>query len=113
MNKKKAKIDIVYSTNPNYNYTYETDDEEQETLPPEKQKLYISLDKKKRNGKIVTLISGFIGKNEDLLSLEKMLKSKCATGGTSKDKEIIIQGDFKDKLEVILKEQGYKVVRKG
>ncbi|MGQ9846703.1 MAG: hypothetical protein ACUVQP_04270, partial [Bacteroidales bacterium] len=68
MNKNKKKIGIVYSTNPNFQYTYENSDDLMETLPPHKQKLYISLDKKNRNGKMVTLITNFIGKSEPKLS---------------------------------------------
>ncbi len=113
MNKKKTKINIIYSTNPDFDYTYANDKDEAETLPPDKQKLYLSIDRKNRNGKVVTLISNFIGKEEDLISLEKMLKSKCSTGGTSKDGEIIIQGDFRDKIEILLKALGYKIIRKG
>jgi len=75
--------------------------------------LYISLDKKNRNGKIVTIISNFIGKQDDLSILEKTLKTKCGTGGSSKNGEIIIQGDFRDKIEQILNQIGYKTIRKG
>lgn len=113
MNQKKTKINIVYSTNPDFNYSYANDENEAETLPPDKQKLYLSLDRKNRNGKVVTLISNFIGKQEDLILLEKMLKSKCSTGGTSKEGEIIIQGDFRNQIEILLKALGYKIIRKG
>ena len=75
--------------------------------------MYISLDKKNRNGKIVTIISNFIGKQDDLSILEKTLKTKCGTGGSSKNGEIIIQGDFRDKIEQILNQIGYKTIRKG
>ncbi len=113
MNKKKNRVDVIYSTNPDFQYQYENPDQEPDTLPENKQKLYISLDKKNRNGKVVTLISNFIGKTEDLEKLEKNLKTKCGTGGSSKDSEIIIQGDFRDKVEQILNSLGYKTVRKG
>lgn len=113
MSKNKNKIDVVYSTDPDFQYKYEDTEEYLETPLPNKQKLYISLDKKNRNGKIVTIISNFIGKTEDLNNLEKILKTKCGTGGSSKDGEIIIQGDFRDKVEKILNELAYKTIRKG
>lgn len=113
MSKNKKKIDIVYSTNPNFQYTYENSNEYTETLPPNKQKLYISLDKKNRNGKTVTIISNFIGSQDNLISLEKILKIKCGTGGTTKGGNIIIQGDFREKIEQILNSLGYKTLRKG
>jgi translation initiation factor 1 len=106
----KDRLNIVYSTNPNYQY--ETDDaEEAETLPKEKQALRISLDKRNRGGKKVTLITGFIGKNEDLETLGKWLKVKCGVGGSAKDGEIIIQGDFRDKIYEILQKDGYQKAR--
>lgn len=113
MSKNKKKINIVYSTNPDFQYTYENSAEYSETLPPNKQKLYISLDKKNRNGKTVTIISNFIGNQDDLTALEKTLKTKCGTGGTTKEGEIIIQGDFREKIEQILNSLGYKTLRKG
>lgn len=109
MNKKKNKLGIIYSTNPNFEYQYETNEETQ-TLPPPKQKLYIKLDKKNRNGKIVTIVSNFIGTQEDLENLCKIIKNKCATGGTIKDNEIIIQGNLKEKINNILQELGYKTI---
>lgn len=109
MNKKNNKIGIIYSTNPNFEYQYETNEETQ-TLPPSKQKLYIKLDKKNRNGKIVTIVSNFVGTQEDLENLCKIIKNKCATGGTIKDNEIIIQGNFKEKINNILQELGYKTI---
>jgi len=113
MSNKKNRINIVYSTNPEFKYQFENEISEPDTLPPEKQKLYLSLDKKNRNGKIVTIISNFIGKQDDLIKLEKLLKTKCGTGGSTKDGEIIIQGDFRDKIEHTLNQLGYKTVRKG
>ncbi len=105
---KKNRINIVYSTDPDFNYDYE-ELEEQETLPPEQQKLKVTLDKKKRKGKTVTLISNFTGTEEDLKHLAKLLKNKCGTGGSAKDGEIIIQGDAREKIKAILKEEGYKI----
>jgi len=104
----KKRLGVVYSTGDNFNYD-SGDSEEEETLPPQKQKLIISLDKKQRKGKTVSLISGFIGKNEDLEELGKELKKKCGTGGSAKDGEIIIQGDFRNRLAEILKNDGYNI----
>ena len=110
--KNKGRVDVVYSTNPNFNYV-EQQEEEQDTLAPQFQKLYVSLDKKQRAGKEVTLIEGFIGTEEDLKELGKTLKSKCGVGGTVKDGEIIIQGNFRDKIIDLLQKDGYQVKRKG
>jgi translation initiation factor 1 len=109
---KKERINVVYSTNPNFSYE-EEHDEEVETLPNAQQKLYVSIDKKQRAGKEVTLIEGFIGSEEDLKELGKMLKSKCGVGGTVKDGEIIIQGNFRDKIIEILQKEKFGVKRKG
>ena len=107
----KDRLGMVYSTNEDYEF--DNNDEEQETLAPNEQKLYVSLDKKNRKGKAVTLIEGFVGTQEDLNSLGKLLKSKCGVGGSSKDGEILIQGDFRDKIVPLLEDEGYKVKRKG
>jgi translation initiation factor 1 len=107
---KKQKSDIngiVFSTNSEYEYQFE--EENVETLPNNKQTLKVLLDKKNRNGKAVTIINGFIGSCDDLKTLGKMLKTKCGVGGTSKDGEIIIQGDFVSKIKEILIKEGYKV----
>lgn len=103
----KDRLGTMYSTNPDFEYDYEGD-EEQETLAPEKQKLKVLLDSKKRKGKIVTLISGFIGSEDDLKALAKTLKTKCGVGGSAKDGEIIIQGNFKEKIVEILGSLNYK-----
>lgn len=95
----------MYSTNPDFEY--EDDQEVVETLPPSNQKLTIRLDKKQRRGKQVTLVTGFIGKDDDLKELAKTLKSKCGVGGSAKDAEIIIQGDFREKVKQILSSMGY------
>lgn len=107
MAKKKDKINVVYSTNPNYEYEYD-EKEVVVTLPPDKQLLKVIRDSKQRKGKVVTIVSGFIGDNEDLKELSKKLKNKCGCGGSEKDGEIILQGDIKEKLSVILKDMGYK-----
>jgi len=108
MSKKNNRLNIVYSTNPNFEYEYE-DTQEIQTLKKTEQKLRVSLDKKARKGKEVTLIEGFIGQIDDLKDLEKMLKAKCGVGGTTKDNCILIQGNFREKIVEILKTEGYKV----
>jgi translation initiation factor 1 len=112
MAKKKEKINIVYSTNPDFNYQFD-EENEQDTLPPNQQKLYVSLDRKQRGGKEVTLIEGFVGAEDDLKELGKKIKTKCGVGGTVKDNEIIIQGNFKDKVFDLLSKDGYQVKKKG
>jgi translation initiation factor 1 len=102
----KERLNVVYSTNPNFQYETETV-EDPDTLPKEKQVLRISLDKRNRGGKQVTLITGFVGKEEDLQTLGKLLKTKCGVGGSVKDNEIILQGDFRKKALDILQKEGY------
>lgn len=109
---KKERINVVYSTNPNFSYD-EDQDEDMDTLEPSNQKLYVSIDKKSRAGKEVTLVEGFVGQEDDLKDLGKILKSKCGVGGSVKDGAILIQGNFRDKIMQLLEKEGYKVVRKG
>lgn len=109
---KKNKVNIVYSTNPKFDYEYETE-ETIKTLPPNQQQLKIMLDKKQRAGKAITLITGFIGKAEDLEALGKLLKQKCGVGGSVKDAEILIQGDHRDKVLKLLIDAGYKAKKAG
>lgn len=90
----KDRLGVMYSTNPDFQYNT-GDTEEEDTLPKEKQALRISLDKRNRGGKMVTLITGFRGTSEDLTALGKLLKVKCGVGGSAKDGEIIIQGDLR------------------
>ena len=97
---------MVYSTNPNFNYE-EASDEQVDTLGPNQQRLYVSIDRKQRAGKEVTLIEGFVGSDEDLKELGKLLKSKCGVGGSAKDGEILIQGKLKQKVYDILIATGY------
>lgn len=104
---KKKRINVVYSTNPNFSYEFD-EVPEPETLSPEKQNLRVILDSKQRSGKTVTLIQGFVGKEEDLKELGKLLKNKCGVGGSIKDGEIIIQGALKDKVLAILKDHHYR-----
>jgi translation initiation factor 1 len=104
----KDRLGTVFSTDPNYQYKLE-EEEEQETIANNKQLLYIKTDSKQRKGKTVTIISNFIGTSEDLDTLAKFLKTKCGVGGSAKDGEIIIQGDFKQKIKEILEKEAYKV----
>lgn len=103
----KSRLGIMYSTNPDFKYETE-EEQEEDTLPKEKQKLYISLDKRNRGGKTVTLVSGFHGTSSDLDALCKLLKIKCGVGGSAKDGAIIIQGDFRQKIAGILQKEGYR-----
>ena len=93
----KDRLNVVYSTNPDFHYDTE-EEEETATLDKAKQKLRVMLDRKNRGGKVVTLITGFIGTDDDLKELGRLLKSKCGVGGSAKEGEIIIQGDFKAKI---------------
>jgi translation initiation factor 1 len=110
--KKNNRVDVVYSTNPNFSYEMEQE-EEQETLEPKNQLLYVSIDRKNRGGKEATLVEGFVGAQEDLNDLGKTLKSKCGAGGSAKDGVIIIQGNFKQKIADLLTQMEYKVKLKG
>jgi len=110
-NKDTGGGGFVYSTNPDF--TYDSDDNNQETLPPNNQDIRVWRDSKSRAGKTATLVKGFVGTDDDLKDLAKMLKNKCGVGGTSKDGEIIIQGDFRDKIHDILKAAGYGVKKAG
>ena len=108
----KKRLGMVYSTNPDFQYE-SGDLEESETHAPQKQLLYVSLDKKNRKGKKVTLIEGFKGSTDDLKNLAKELKSSCGVGGSVGDQNILIQGDFRDRVFNLLQEKGFKVKRKG
>ena len=109
---KKNRVDVVYSTNPDFDYDFDND-EDIVTLPNQQQDLRVMLDKKQRKGKAVTLVTGFIGTDSDLKDLGKILKSKCGVGGTVKNNEIMIQGDFREKIMTILLEKDYKVKKSG
>ncbi len=106
----KDRLNVVYSTNPDFKYE-SGEPEEVEALPKEKQLLRVSLDKRNRGGKVVTLVTGFIGPEDELKELGKMLKTKCGVGGSAKDGEIIVQGDFRQKILEVLKKEGYTKAR--
>ena len=108
--RKKNKIGVMYSTNPDYDFEFE---KEKITLAPEDQNLEVWIDKKNRGGKVATLVKGFIGSEEDLKNLGKLLKSKCGVGGSSKYGEIIIQGNMREKVIEILEKKGYNYKRVG
>ena len=112
MSKKNNINGVVYSTDPGFEYDYEVTPEAV-TLSAGQQDLRVQLDKKQRNGKAVTLITGFKGTVADLEILGKKLKTKCGAGGASKNGEIIVQGDFRDKILDYLKSEGYKVKKSG
>ena len=106
----KKRLGVVFSTNPDF--TYEQDaEQEEETLEPAKQSLIVSIDRKGRGGKQVTLVSGFVGTSDNLADLGRTLKVKCGVGGSAKDGEITIQGDFRDRVVALLKDMGYKAKR--
>lgn len=111
MQSKKNRDGVVYSTDDSFEYNYASDDESA-TLPPAQQNLKVFLDRKKA-GKIVTIVNNFVGKNDDLEVLGKMLKSKCGVGGTVKEGEILIQGEVRDKVIDLLIKAGYKAKKAG
>ncbi len=106
----KSRLGVVYSTNPDFKYQQE-EVEEAQTLPPDKQRLIVRIDRRQRAGKQVTLVEGFVGSSDDLAALAKTLKTKCGVGGTAKDGEITIQGDLRDKVTALLQNMGYKAKR--
>ncbi len=108
----KSRLNVVYSTNPDFKYQTE-EPEAVETLPPERQNLRVWLDRRARAGKQVTLVKGFVGSDDDLKALAAMLKSKCGVGGTAKEGEIVIQGDFRDRVVDLLVKAGYKAKKAG
>ena len=111
--KKWKNLDgIVFSTNQDFDYQY-NEEQEDETLAANEQDLRVMLDKKQRGGKKVTLVTGFVGSEDDLKDLGKTLKSKCGVGGSAKNGEILIQGDFGDKVLELLKNAGYKAKKSG
>mgnify|MGYP003576935773 CR=1 FL=1 len=115
MQKKSKKFNsfegIVFSTNPDFDFP--TEQQEEDTASPNQQNLKVMIDRKQRGGKEVTLVTGFTGKEEDLTALGKLLKTKCGVGGSVKNGEILIQGNFRDKILEILIKEGYKAKKAG
>lgn len=109
---KKDRRGIVFSTDPDFEYNYD-DSNEEETMEPDKQNLRVLIDRKKRKGKEVTLVTGFVGTEDDLKDLGKFLKTKCGVGGSAKDGEIIVQGNHRDKVVDLLIGKGYKKTKKS
>lgn len=108
----KSRLGMVYSTNPDFEYR--TDERtEPETLLPARQQLRVWLDRKQRAGKVVTLVRGFVGREEDLAELARLLKTRCGVGGAAKQGEIIIQGDHRDRVVEILTKAGYGCKKAG
>lgn len=109
--KDKQRVNVVYSTNPNFSFE-EEEHNEIETLDKQQQQLKVCIDRKQRKGKSVTLVSGFVGNDEDLNELAKTLKTKCGVGGNAKDGEILIQGELRDKVYDLLISLGYTKTKK-
>ena len=103
----KARLGMVYSTDPDYEYDTGAEPE------PAQQELRVWLDRKQRGGKTVTLVRGFAGRADDLAELARMLKQKCGVGGTAKEGEIVIQGDHRDRVVAILTAAGYRCKKAG
>ncbi len=112
-NKKSSQGGMIYSTNPDFDPDQYREQESVQTLPPSQQNLKIFLDRKNRKGKTVTLITGFQGEENDLQDLGKKLKNQCGAGGSAKQGEILIQGDFRDRIFEYLQKEGYKVKKAG
>ncbi len=108
----KERLGMVYSTNPDYEYTTSAE-AEAETLPPAQQPLRVWIDRRHRGGKTATIVKGFVGGQDELSELGRMLKSRCGVGGSAKDGEIIIQGDHRDRVVELLTKAGYRCKRAG
>jgi translation initiation factor 1 len=108
----KDRLGVVYSTNPDYKFS-RSENETPVTLSPGRQNLLVQLDRKGRKGKVVTLVTGFVGSEEDLKILGRELKVMCGTGGSVSEGEILVQGDFAEKIMGILLTRNYKVKRSG
>ena len=109
--KNKKRVDVVYSTNPDF--SFDDENEADETISNNQQKLKVLIDRKQRKGKEVTLVTGFVGSEEDLKALGKLLKSKCGGGGAVKDDEIMVQGNHLQKVYDLLIAEDYKVKKVG
>lgn len=103
----KSRLGVVYSTDPDYQFRSETDSEPVETLSRECQKLRVRIERSGRGGKVVTLVTGFVGTDDDLKALGKLLKTRCGVGGTAKDGEVIVQGERKEQVVALLRSEGY------
>lgn len=114
MSKKefKNRAGIVYSTNPGFQYST-TNEEVNVSNFPENQDLRVFLERKQRAGKTVTVIRGYVGEKKDLELLGKTLRAKCGTGGSVKDGEILVQGDFREKIVQLLLIMGFKAKKAG
>lgn len=110
---KKKRTGVVYSTNPNYEYQYEDTTADATTLSTAQQRLTVQLERHGRGGKQVTLVTGFVGTDDDLLALCKQLKTRCGVGGSAKDGIIVIQGDFRDRIVQLLTVAGFGKVTRG
>jgi translation initiation factor 1 len=110
--KRKNRTGVVYSTDPEFRYQYDNE-EEKSTLAPQQQDLRVMLDSRNRKGKQVTLVTGFVGRDHDLQALARELKMLCGTGGSAKDGEILVQGNFREKIVTYLSEKHYKVKKAG
>jgi translation initiation factor 1 len=110
---KNNRSGIVFSTNPDYEYSYDDENDEIEEAPRNQQKLRVFLDRKKRGGKDVSLITGYAGPEDKLKELGKLLKTKCGVGGSVKEGEIIVQGNHRDKIVEILKKEGFTQTKKA
>ena len=109
---KKKRSDVVYSTDPGFDYSHDGASEE-ETLLPKDQSLYVFHDRKQRKGKTVTVVEGFVGSKEDLNDLSKKIKAACGVGGSVKEGVILIQGEIREKVAILLEKESYRVTRKG
>lgn len=111
-NNWKDRLGVVYSTNPDFKFN-SNQSSNQESIKPSQQNLKVWLEKNHRGGKTASIIKGFIGKEEELEALAKLLKTKCGVGGSAKNGEILIQGDCRDKIMQILEKEGYKAKKAG
>lgn len=102
----KKRLGVVFSTASDFDYQTDAEEEVQ-TLEAKSQKLRVRIEKNGRGGKTVTIVSGFVGREDDLKELGKVLKSKCGVGGSAKDGEVLVQGDFKQRVIEILRTLGY------
>lgn len=109
----KSRLGVVYSTNPDFHYEEEAGAGEEETVEPSKQKLIVGIDRRNRGGKQVTLVSGFVGREDDLKELSRTLKTRIGVGGSASDGEILIQGDFRDRVVELLRGMGYIKAKRG